>query len=840
MIYYCCDRLRRDAVEGSALNGIDFLEVLDRDAPTPADRQRTLFVHFVNAPAPALTPATFRIEGGERVRDINVTGVSLDAADHHILDVKVDQPGDFSVYTLRIVQDELHDDPPADIDPALASVGFSFKAECPTDFDCRRLLVCPPGFEVAPELDYLAKDYESFRQLMLDRMTVLAPQWRERNPADLGVTLVELLASVGDYLSYQQDATAAEAYLGTARRRVSVRRHARLVDYAMHDGCNARAWVQLQVDSDLVRLSPADPAPVPVGTPLCTALLGQQPAFTDATLLAKADEVFETMQDVEALYVAHNRIEFYTWSDQECCLPTGATAATLAGHLTHLTAGGGTTPSDVLIFEEVVGPLTGEVEDADPSHRWAVRLTKVRAFDAASNPLTDPLTGDQITEIEWDAADALPFPVCISAKTDEDHGKRFVPVVSVVRGNIVLVDHGMTLPDEGLGTVPQPRLLYPQTGEACDRSDPEAVPPRFRPALKHGPLTQAVPLPVPKPTAPPPVPSAASASLTSDPHEALPSITLHSLLDAEAHDWHPRLDLMNDGASDRVFVAEMEADGTAYLRVGGDQHGLRPASGTAFTATYRVGVGVAGDVGREAIAHILLNEPTITLVRNPMVATGGIEPESMEDVRQRAPAAFRTQVRAVTEPDYAAVTERHAGVQRAAATFRWTGSWHTVFLTLDRIGGAPVDGTFREDVRDFVERFRMAGYDLDVDAPRFVSLDIEMDVCVKPDYFRSQVKEALLGVFSTRVLPDGLRGVFHPDNFSFGQTVYLSGIYAAAQAVDGVDSVAVTLFGRLGVTDPKPLASGELLLNRLEIARLDNDPNFPERGVFKLTMRGGK
>ena len=50
------------------------------------------------------------------------------------------------------------------------------------------------------------------------------------------VALVELLAYAGDQLSYYQDAVATEAYLGTARRRVSVRRHARLVDYPMHDG----------------------------------------------------------------------------------------------------------------------------------------------------------------------------------------------------------------------------------------------------------------------------------------------------------------------------------------------------------------------------------------------------------------------------------------------------------------------------------------------------------------------------------------------------------------------------------------------------------------------------
>ena len=74
------------------------------------------------------------------------------------------------------------------------------------------------------------------------------PDWAERNPADLGVALVEVLAYVADHLSYRQDAIATEAYLGTARRRVSVRRHARLVDYPMHDGCNARTWLHVRLD----------------------------------------------------------------------------------------------------------------------------------------------------------------------------------------------------------------------------------------------------------------------------------------------------------------------------------------------------------------------------------------------------------------------------------------------------------------------------------------------------------------------------------------------------------------------------------------------------------------
>jgi len=98
----------------------------------------------------------------------------------------------------------------------------------------------------------------------------------------------------------------------------------------------------------------------------------------------------------------------------------------------------------------------------------------------------------------------------------------------------------------------------------------------------------------------------------------------------------------------------------------------------------------------------------------------------------------------------------------------------------------------------------------------------------------------LLDLFSNRILPDGRRGVFHPDNFTFGQTVYLSPLYAAAQSVTGVDSVKITKFQRQGIDSTEALEAGKLELQRLEVARLDNDPNFPERGVFTLLVLGGR
>jgi hypothetical protein len=134
----------------------------------------------------------------------------------------------------------------------------------------------------------------------------------------------------------------------------------------------------------------------------------------------------------------------------------------------------------------------------------------------------------------------------------------------------------------------------------------------------------------------------------------------------------------------------------------------------------------------------------------------------------------------------------------------------------------------------------MAGHDLEIDGPRYVSLEVGMHVCAAPDYFRGHVKEELLELFSNRALSDGRFGVFHPDQFTFGQTVYLSPLIAAAQAVPGVMSVQVNQFHRQGTPDNKALAAGKLELGRLEIARCDNDPNFAEHGVFHLSVGGGK
>ena len=237
--------------------------------------------------------------------------------------------------------------------------------------------------------------------------------------------------------------------------------------------------------------------------------------------------------------------------------------------------------------------------------------------------------------------------------------------------------------------------------------------------------------------------------------------------------------------------------------------------------------------------RVVSDNADILRVWNPLPAVGGIDPEAMEQVRQFAPQAFRVQERAVTPADYVEVTQRRADIQRAAATMRWTGSWYTAFVTADRAGGLAVDDRFEGDLRGYLDRYRMAGVDLEINGPIPVPLELALLICVKPDHFRSDVKQALLRVFSSRTLPDGRRGFFHPDNFTFGQPLYLSRVYQAALSVDGVDSVEVQKFQRWGKTPQGELADEVLTVGPFEVVRLDNDPNFPENGKIEFIMAGG-
>lgn len=775
------DSRRENAAIAAGLNGIDAVEVATPD-------QRTLRVHFLlplpgepGGPAtPALTPGALRVEGGVRVPGVRVTSVSSAGTR---LTVVVDRAGDFSPYTIGVVAGPGLDEPPAGFDPALASCRFSFKARCESAFD--RASPAPAGVPgpASPVVDYLARDYTTFTRLLLDRLSLISPAWADRSPADPHIALIEVLADLGDRLAYEQDAAATEAYPGTARSRISLRRHTRLLDYTVDDGANATTWVLLDVTPG----GSLDGTSLDAGRLLLTGAGGARAGVPPETLDAELREgaiVFRTTAPIP-LSSPRNRIRLHLWSGCDRTLARGATAVDLVRP-----PGLTFAPGDLLLLEQERSPLTGAVADADPALRHLVRLTGVVTR-------TDPVTATPLLTVSWSVAQALPFDLTLSARAGT--GGEVIDT-AVARGNLGPADHGRPVVLPGALVVP----------EATDRP--------FRPRLDLADLT-----------------------VVGQPDEGgLPAISLDD--GSGTFDWQPVVDLLSSAADDPSFVVEFEHGHRPVLRFGDGVHGRRPAPGTVFTVAARRGTGPSGNVGADAVSRLVTSDPgAVRAVRNPFPATGGRPPESRDHILVHAPVAFRTQRRAVTAADWVEIAQRHPGVQRASARLRWTGSWWTVFVAVDRIsgGGVVADATLAGELRDYLDRFRMTGVDLELVDPVFVPLDLQVRITVAPDRFRGDVVRAVHEAISPGPHRSGATGLCHPDRLTFGQPLHLSAIHAAADGTPGVRYAEILACHPLGRAPAEELARGIVTVGPGEVLRLDDDPNRPEHGRLRVDAVGG-
>ena len=803
------------------LNGVDFVEF--RRVPG----HPTLDVTFLKPPPvpPAIGPINFALIGGVRIVDLKVVDVKISATDPLMLEVEVDREGDFSTYILDVAH--------ILIDEELGQIAFSFKAGCPSEFDCLPVKDCPPTILNEPALDYMAKDYQSFRRLMVDLISERNPQWLERLPADLGMTLVELLAYASDYLSYFQDSgPGTEGFLETCMHRISAARHAKLIDYRMGQGRNAATFVHFVADVGANGFLPKSTKVISrVSAPLIGNVILPGPVISaladfdhDPALANVA--VFETKQALHIIDL-HNEIRIHTWGDTQCCLAQGATGLYL-----YCDQGGTAVRPDLkadeyILLEEVRSPKTGFPADANTVHRQvlligAVELTVDDAFTStvAGSVLTPRLNVADpplpLLKITFAKAEALSFLLCVSALTDDN---RTIDPVTVARGNVCQADHGrsvvrdtqvhtLNLPDMGFGRWPLPTLELPDS-------------PVTQTGLPDG-----------------------------------PAVELNILFPAEAapDTWSAVPDLLESSTFDHHFVVEVDNAGATTLRFGDDQYGRRPYDAERVTARYRIGNGEFGNCGWGTLVHVVtplaVVIPDITRIWQPLPAFGGEEPETIEHVRQIAPEAFRAiQFRAVTERDWEEMALRNPAVAATKASFRWTGSWHTVFIaihpldanSLKRLPGGSVElqPTFAAEMKADLTRFKLAGYDLDIRAAIYVPLEINIRICVGDGHFTSDVLAEAYRLLSNRRFSDGSTGFFNLLRFGFGQGVYLSQLYEVLQSIAGVNSAEITLFKRYWEVPQGELDRGVIAMGAFEIPRLDNDLNFPENGVLRLSAVGG-
>ncbi|HLL64843.1 MAG TPA: hypothetical protein VK453_03735 [Micromonosporaceae bacterium] len=744
---------------------------------------RRVDVWLYGPPPPAIAdPARWRLTPPPGGRTARVTGATVDAGRIVLAVTGNPDPGRYRLDVL----------PPAAVpfDPLRTWVPVRLRPEC--DDGASWLPAAEPQMppRPSPVHDYLARDWTGLRQALVEFLHREYPD-ADLSPADPDIAVAELFAHVGDLLHYRLDRQATEAYLETARRRTSVRRHVALVDYRLGEAVSARTCVLVQ----------PPPGAAPVAVPA-----GSVAAVAAGSALGFTIEAALTVQP------SRGEIPVYDWTGDAFELPEGTTECVLVRPAPADPLGDAwLAAGDLLAFEVV------DASDIDRQHAWAGRTVTwplpgpafreplpsrpahvVRL--AAVTPLTDPLAPAlPLYTVRWSPGEALPraYPVAV----DDRAG---APEVTVARANLVPAHHG--------------RLA---AGPGALRAG--------RPGEYH--LDAAATMPVAR--------RADGRPYRLDVDVRLPSGgTVRPEL-------VPSLVEVADPALACVLDTEDGMPPALRFRTGA--LGLLPPGGSTVVAAYEVGAGVAANLPANVLRVLERNVAGPGLppqwqhvadARNPVPATGGAEPESLDRARRDAPEAYAANPRrAVTPADHAGYLSRQPGVQRAAATRGWSGSWPivrtSVGLTADP---ATVAADRLERLRVAVEDVRMLGTEVAVVAGTPVGLYLQLTVCATPtvgaDTLRGQIL-ALLRPGSTRQ-----PGFFHPDRMGLGAPVYVSAVIAAVAALPGVDRVEATQARR--ITDPPSVRLDVLTVGPGEIAVLDDDPAQPSRGRLDVIVGGGR
>jgi hypothetical protein len=613
-----------------------------------------------------------------------------------------------------------------------------------------------------------------------------------------------------------------------------VRRHVRLVDYDLHDGLGARGWLAVEAAAN-----PPGFQAVPAGTDAWARSEGGR---------VVGFEVGDGLADVIAartfrVHRNRNKLAAHVWEGDEpdplaslrplpaTCLPVGSTSVYVQGHVASLFAAG----------ERVFLVTEPPADQRDmPIRRALVTLT------AAADEL-DPLgtalgTGGNVTRLDWKEPTAFEMDL------------RWLWVL----GNAVPITAGVTqTSDFSIGPSTQPvSAAIERVGAEASIAFLHTLPDRDGEALVR---------------------------LGDDPRAATPELDLVELAlpaGTEGKRWTWRRTLIGSISAepeDEVFTLD---DGSwqrtvGYQRLGGEvvhydylagigstirfgdgEFGRVPARGNArpgedkfFRARYRLGNGARGNLPADtirwadstgALGFGDVGLPFIASVTNPLPTSGGVDPETLVEAKRDAPEAYRAiTYRAVRPEDYDELAERLPWVQRAGTQFRWTGSWLSAFTTADPAHVDELPADQRVELTRYLDRFRMAGREVHVLAPRYADLQLEIEVCVAPEAYPADVEQRIMLVLAGRGGVRPIVGFFDPDHFTFGTPLDRSELEAAVQRVAGVRAVKEISIARPGWFEKRPFLEAYYQPAIDEVIRVDNDPIHPNRGSVSVRTEGG-
>jgi len=812
-------RKRAQRLENNALNGIDF--ILVSLIPNVHSSKALLEIHFFNNNhitdlADANFKNVFIISGGYRfiagsaIGQIKVTAVeSLQNAPNSLM-LTVEPIGDYSTYTLTINHDF--------IDPLFNEIDFKFRPGC-FNIDCSPEWVTAKKPEVEPSIDYFAKDFDSFKHTLINAMSQRIPGWQPTSEANFDIVLLELISASADELSDYQDRVMNEAYIDTAKKRVSIARLARLMDYHIYQGNQSDTKLAIEIGEKYedvkLKLGKED------GFEVYSEGQNIQKFLTKEKVQEERESsgfiLTNEIKDEQLLLKSLNNISLYTWDDSITTLSAGDVSADLFFENSIDAKSAICNINDgiikYLLIQEILNPQTGNETDYNPNHRQILKL--LRDEDHKAILVKDPLNTDaNIVRVFWDETDKLKFNYCF---TIEDYNGKKVSNITLFYGNIVTIFHGTLI-----------KITF---------KSPKYPPPNHLPLnsnfsyfedLVQGIFICSLPEDLP-----------IAYLNTSIGGSDVPSqSTLQVTVNGEY--WQEAPDLVHSSENHNHFVLETDENNQSILRFGDGINGKRIQDTDEIVCYYQIGKGTDGNIGSDTLIDFDKKKfPFIKKCWNPFNVTNGRDAEPIEEIIRKVPEAYKIkQLRAVTLKDYEQIVEKIPGVSKAAAKYMWTGSWRTVQIAVDPIGKTTLDRNLVNRIAASLDATKLIGEDYEIRLPEYVPLEIHVSFCVHSDYWTEDVLKVVEAEFSDGYTHDGKVAFFNPDIWTFGQELRASQIIGRIQSVQGVDYVIDIQMNRWN--QPTSGIPGIIKIRPNEVIKVKNNPSHMEEGFIDFKAKGGR